>query len=396
MTSAYPWGKDGPGRRLTPGLPASLGGLLLVLVLVAGAADAADWPVFRGGPSLAGRAAGELRLPLRKLWSFRTGDAVRSSPVIAAGKVFVGSDDGCVYALNLADGSLAWKAKAGGAVESPPLYLNGTVYAGADDGLLYALAADTGDVRWTYRTEARIAGSANWVTLSNEVTLIVVGSYDAKLHAVDAASGTGRWTCATGGYINGAPAISRGRVVFGGCDMFLRVVDAASGAVLQSLRMDSYVPAGPAMEWPRVFLGSYDGDVICADVRDATLVWKTSAKEAAVFSFPALGARHVVYGARDMQVHGLDRATGSNLWSFAALGNVDSSPVVAGNRVVFGADDGRLYVLDLDTGSRVWSWEIGQPVKSSPAVADGVVVVGADDGGVYAFGTPAVSSGDAR
>jgi outer membrane protein assembly factor BamB len=74
------------------------------------------------------------------------------------------------------------------------------------------------------------------------------------------------------------------------------------------------------------------------------------------------------------------------VWTFKALGEVDSSPVICGDKVVVGCEDGRLYMLKLSDGSRVWSFEIGRPVTSSPAVAGEMVVVGSDDGYVYAFG----------
>jgi outer membrane protein assembly factor BamB len=71
----------------------------VLALLVYGPADAAGWPVFRGTPDLAGIARSPLAPPLKRLWLFKTGDAIRSSPVIAQGKVFVGADDGCVYAF---------------------------------------------------------------------------------------------------------------------------------------------------------------------------------------------------------------------------------------------------------------------------------------------------------
>ncbi|MFQ5806749.1 MAG: PQQ-binding-like beta-propeller repeat protein [Phycisphaerae bacterium] len=47
------------------------------------------------------------------LWSYITGGPVRLAPTIDAGKVYLGSDDGCVYCLDAADGRLQWKYRAG-------------------------------------------------------------------------------------------------------------------------------------------------------------------------------------------------------------------------------------------------------------------------------------------
>ena len=52
----------------------------------------------------------------------------------------------------------------------------------------------------------------------------------------------------------------------------------------------------------------------------------------------------VVVGSRDKRVRGLDRKTGTEVWTFLTEGNVDSSPVVVGGRVFAGSLDGKLYV----------------------------------------------------
>ena len=48
----------------------------------------ADWPMFRGGASLAGVAEGRVGDKFVLWWSFKTGDAVKSSPAIVGGRVF--------------------------------------------------------------------------------------------------------------------------------------------------------------------------------------------------------------------------------------------------------------------------------------------------------------------
>ena len=48
----------------------------------------------------------------RVRWSAITGGPVRLAPTVAGDRVLVGSDDGCVYSLAAADGSLAWRFRA--------------------------------------------------------------------------------------------------------------------------------------------------------------------------------------------------------------------------------------------------------------------------------------------
>jgi outer membrane protein assembly factor BamB len=42
-------------------------------------------------------------------WTFFTGGPIRLAPTIDSGRLYVGSDDGCVYCLSIRDGSLLWQ-----------------------------------------------------------------------------------------------------------------------------------------------------------------------------------------------------------------------------------------------------------------------------------------------
>ena len=152
----------------------------------------ADWPMFRGDAALTGMARGELAVPLKLLWSFKTGGPVNSSAVVAEGRVFIGSGDNNLYALDLKSGAKLWSFKTGDAVEAPPLALNGRVFVGSHDGNLYALDAATGTQIWKYTTGEKIIGSANWF-VTRGMTNVLVGSYDYSLHCVDSATGRSNW-----------------------------------------------------------------------------------------------------------------------------------------------------------------------------------------------------------
>jgi outer membrane protein assembly factor BamB len=123
---------------------------------------AARWPMFHGDPALTGLAGGTLPDRLDLVWRFETRGAVKSSPVIGDGRVFVGSDDGCVYAIDFVRGGKVWAYETEGGVEAAPLLLEGTVYVGGTDGFLYALDAATGRLKWKYETGSQILGAANW------------------------------------------------------------------------------------------------------------------------------------------------------------------------------------------------------------------------------------------
>ncbi|MGC1297594.1 MAG: PQQ-binding-like beta-propeller repeat protein, partial [Alloacidobacterium sp.] len=93
--------------------------------------------------------------------SYTTGGQVSSSPAVANGAVYVGSQDGNVYALNASTGAKLWSfaTATGNQVSSSPAVANGVVYFGSDDpqywsigidSSVYALNASTGAKLWSY------------------------------------------------------------------------------------------------------------------------------------------------------------------------------------------------------------------------------------------------------
>jgi eukaryotic-like serine/threonine-protein kinase len=360
-------------------------GLLLLAASLSLSAQAgsATWPMFRGNPALTGVSDAALPSRLKLAWSFKTQGPVKSSAAIANGKVFIGSNDGHLYAFDSKSGSNLWRFKTEGPVESSPLVLNNMVYIGSSDGALYAVNMDGKQV-WKYVTGDKILASPNFVNVNNSAR-IVIGGYDYKLHCLDAATGKSNWVYETGNYINGSPAVFDGKTVFGGCDALLHVLSLADGQKVKEVEAGAYIAASVAIKGPRAYVGHYENEFLCIDLEKGTNAWTYRDKNFAYFSSPAVTEDKVIFGGRDKKVHCVNLADGKQAWTFATRGKVDSSPAVCGDKVIVGSDDGRLYVLNLKSGKETWSYEIGPPVASSPAVIDGTVIVGADDGGVYAF-----------
>jgi len=80
--------------------------------------------------------------PGTALWSCPVGGPVRGGLAVSGGMVYAGSDDGNLYAIDVATGLVSWKYKAGGPIRSSILVAgagNGLVYFGSLDRHVYAL-----------------------------------------------------------------------------------------------------------------------------------------------------------------------------------------------------------------------------------------------------------------
>lgn len=105
--------------------------------------------------SVNGPLAGKLK------WTVNTGGEVVSSPVITEdGRVFVGSGDGRLLALNQTDGSHLWSPTTGDyIVASVAVSRDNVVYAASSDKFVYALHGDDGSVVWKFETGAAVVAT---------------------------------------------------------------------------------------------------------------------------------------------------------------------------------------------------------------------------------------------
>src|SRR3954447_1383710 len=87
-------------------------------------------------------------------WRTGVDGDVHSTPAAGTDStIYVGTDNGSVYAIASSNGSTKWKVSParGGAGKTPPAVgADGTVYVGADDGRFYALNPNDGSTKWSF------------------------------------------------------------------------------------------------------------------------------------------------------------------------------------------------------------------------------------------------------
>ena len=71
-------------------------------------------------------------------WTFKTDNLVVSSPAETDTAIYVGGEDGRLYAIDRAAGTKLWEGVTGGVITSSPAIANGMVYISCEDGKLYA------------------------------------------------------------------------------------------------------------------------------------------------------------------------------------------------------------------------------------------------------------------
>lgn len=349
----------------------------------------ADWPRHRGDAALTARTNAQLGNRLNLIWTYETGEFLKSSVVVNRGVAFVGSDKGLVHAIEIATGKKKWTFKSEMAIEAPPLLHDGCVIVGSTDGFLYSIDQQTGKLNWKYETMGEIMGAANQaIRPKAKDDVLVVGSYDNFVHCVEAKSGKLIWKFEAQNYINGVPTIyNQEFVVFGGCDAMLYVIALEDGRNVRSIEVEAPIAASVAIADGVGYVGDMDRSVTAFNLESGETIWNYQQKSFPYFSSPALSAKNLFIGGRDKGMHCIDRMCGKQVWRFTARGRIDSSPVLTHQKVVFGSMDGKLYLVSKKDGKEVTSYEIGEPISSTPAIVDTKIIVGCEDGNVYAFET---------
>ncbi|MFC5653238.1 PQQ-binding-like beta-propeller repeat protein [Paenibacillus solisilvae] len=203
------------------------------------------------------------------LWTSKLagGWITESSPVVEAGKVYVGADGGYIIALDAKTGLELWRKKpAGGWMHSMPAVADGMVYMGYGGGLLVALDAQTGDEKWRYTSEnsdsaTYIAGKTTGSSPAVTDGIVYMGFPDGYVAALDAKTGTKVWSTLTKGGIISSAAVTGNSVYIGSNDGFLHAFDKTTGLTQWSYEIGAWVASSPAISGNTLVIGAFDGNL---------------------------------------------------------------------------------------------------------------------------------------
>ena len=227
-----------------------------------------------------------------------------------------------------------WVFAYPGAVQarSQPVYGGGLVYVGSQDGTVWALGAESGCLHWTFRADAEVrTGIAITPWMPHEAATaeptIFFGDMRANVYAVDARTGALRWRLRADDHadatLTGTPAWHDGRLYVP--VSALEVVAAAN-------------PAYPCC--------SFAGAVLSLDAATGEELWKARTTEAPPMQVGQTAAGTAILapsGAPVWSAPTIDAARGR---LYVGTGQSYSSPA--------GGSSDALIAFDLDSGEKLW------------------------------------------
>jgi outer membrane protein assembly factor BamB len=246
-----------------------------------------------------------------RLWETPLNAQSRTAPTVTDGRVFVGTAEGSVEAVEINSGTEAWTVKVTGEVATSPAVTEGRVFLVAEDRdtgrtRLYALDAEDGRVVWSSSPPGITLGVSS-PTAADGTVYVGFGDYGAgvagTVRAFDAASGALRWTQPVRGPFSGLStlAFADGGVFVLDGDGGVYRLDGESGKPAWDYQFPSLVTWGaPLVAGRYVYVGLDDGTIAAIDAESGHLVWQTSLRQGAIGAFaphgdlllaPAIGLR---------------------------------------------------------------------------------------------------------
>jgi outer membrane protein assembly factor BamB len=389
-------------------------------IVLASAAQAADWTQFRGPNGAA--ISEEKGLPVKwgpeenVRWKADLPGRGLSNPVIAGGRVYVTCSSGYrenrlhVLCFDEATGKKLWErqlASTGNTACHPktcmaaptPATDGKNVYALFATGDLAAFDRD-GNLLW-YRSLVRDypditnqVGMAASPVLHKDVLLVPMeNAGDSFLAGIDVATGQNRWKLRRPQSINWVTPIvvstkDRTDVLFGSTKE-LTAYDPADGKVRWNFTEEpaASIPSAAAgggllfVPGERTFMALRPGP----EGTTPELVWKSGDLPAGYAS--PIYHEGKVYGIARIGVNCLDAKDGKLIWQQRLKGPFAASPVLADGKLYAVNEAGTTYVVALgDKPKLLASNALNDTILATPAVANGAIYL-RSDGHLYCIGS---------
>lgn len=294
-------------------------------------------------------------------------------------RVFVGSSDWGLYALEAASGRAIWRFETLGFVQCEPLYDPGedVVYFGSNDGALYKVAAADGRLIWRFSTNAEVArrpvllGGLLYVVNANDTVLALKPSTGQLVWSRHRAPAMGMETAGYSG-----PLVWRDKVYLGFSDGNVAAFDKKTGddrwptvdlaaeaeemlgELPQYLDVDTTPVAGVVDAQPVVYVGSYVGGVHALDADSGGPVWHNPAVAGVTELMAWEQPGHPISGGSTMNVP-------PRRLLIACTGTTG------------------LWALNPSTGEEVWRKTLPRGGVSAPVAVEGALAVSASQLGVF-------------
>lgn len=312
--------------------------------------------------------------------------APNSQPVSDGKTVYVGTDGGELLALDAATGDRVWTFACAHTfrkgIRSSPVLAEGKVLFGAYNGIAYCLDASTGSEIWQAH-EAEWVGSSPVVSRKHGLAIFGLEherpSAKGSIAAFEFETGRKVWEHSVSEYIHSSPILSANdeRLFVGTNGNDLLCLDTPSGTVVWQYWSKGAIKAPVALSESLgiVVAASHDKGVhlVRADTGRPIAIVQTAEK---LFSTALIVGDVAFIGSPDKHVYVIDLIDGSVSKTFFLGSRIFATPTLLGGIVYVGTTSGKLFGIDPATLTLREVLQVPERIANAPIlVQDGTILV---------------------
>lgn len=196
-----------------------------------------DWPQIQKDPQHTGFTSETIGTNFQVKWThaFQPEKVYpQVQPIVYQGNVYIGTENGHLYALNSTTGAAVWTfPQTGniGPIQGSVVAGNGLIFLASLDGSVYAIDAVTGSQVWKNQLSSRTGFSASPILDdSANPTQVLVGNRDGTFYSLDPSSGATKWSFKANSPILMTAAYDNGKVFFATMDIHMFALNTTNGS----------------------------------------------------------------------------------------------------------------------------------------------------------------------
>lgn len=282
-----------------------------------------------------------------------------------------------VYAIDTSDGSIKWDKPMDESVmsSSPTIGVDGTIYIGAEDGYLYALDPQDGSRLWREDILSNSQYEEPSPMIGSDGTLYIVRSPAGRLKALEdkGEEAEVKWTYDSNSAYTAAALGPDDTIYFGDAEDNLYAINPEEHAQQREkwvFEGDDRFDSSPVVGMDgTIYVGSDDNHLYAINP-DGGEKWATDLGTGIRLS-PIIGPRGYVYIGLGNTLYGLDPEDGSIAQEHEMEGPIGTDLVMGPDGILYAYVDGSLKAFDPHNDSTVWTVDEG---SSDPILGrDGTV-----------------------
>lgn len=285
----------------------------------------------------------------REVWRLAIPYGVEANGAIINDRLFVGSNNGRMYSINLSHGEILWSFDTKSEVVAEPLLNDGVLYFISGSQAVFALDAVTGKQLWTYNRQ------------DTSSTMTVRGG--------------------------SKPSISGGFLYLGFSDGSVVSLNAKTGTPQWEITLNRNtrfkdIDSSPLIEGDFLYINSYDDNLYCISKNKGEILWKSAFGGSTT---PMILGDSLITTSSKGDLLSLSKKDGSVLWKKKTTRGIFVDPTVYKGLIVASESQGKLNLFDHANGDLKASFDPGRGVFSKPTIvpAKNLIYFISGEGNIY-------------